>query len=224
MKKTIFRLSALVLALVMLLAVLGGCKNPNGTVDNGGNTDNTDNPGNTTITEPIRIKTTIYEIAKHGNLVLYMYGKDLYDKGFEHGDIVEIAIGEKKWDVPLCTSYSDVDNGEVVLRSSEEANGMLFINVADIAKVGTFSDTITFTSEIVEAVSLISFTVEGTPYQAEKGMTWYEWVNSNYSNGNFHRHGTNAAGVPVLNEKGIKFNDDDVLIDGATYVLDASDF
>ena len=125
MKKTISRLSALILALVMLLAVLGGCQNQSGTVDNG---------GNTTITEPIQITTTIYEIAKHGNLVLYMYGSDLYDKGFEHGDIVEIAIGEKKWDVPLCTNYSDVDNGEAVLRATGETDGVvLALNMGDFA-------------------------------------------------------------------------------------------
>ncbi len=128
MKKTRIRLSALVLALVMLLAVLSGCQKPSGDVDNGGN------GGNTAITEPIQITTTIYEIAKHGNLVLYMYGSDLYDKGFEHGDVVEIAIGEKKWDVPLCTSYSDVDNGEVVLRATGATDGVvLAINMGDFA-------------------------------------------------------------------------------------------
>ena len=115
----------------MLLAVLSGCKNPSGAVDNGGNGGNTDN---TTITAPIQITTTIHEIAKHGNLVLYMYGSDLYDKGFEHGDIVEIAIGDKKWDVPLCTSYSDVDNGETVLRAIGETDGVvLAINMGDFA-------------------------------------------------------------------------------------------
>jgi hypothetical protein len=63
-----------------------------------------------------------------------MYGKDLYDKGFEHGDIVEIAIGDKKWDVPLCTSYSDVDNGEVVLRATGDTDGVvLAINMGDFA-------------------------------------------------------------------------------------------
>ena len=128
MKKNFLRLSALVLALVMLLAVLSGCKNPSGTVNNGGNNDNT------TVTDPIQITTTIYEIAKHGNLVLYMYGSDLYDKGFEHGDIVEIAIGEKKWNVPLCTSYSDVDNGEAVLRATGAADGVvLALNMGDFA-------------------------------------------------------------------------------------------
>ena len=136
MKKTFFRLTALVLALVMLLAVLGGCKNPGSTVDNGGNgdTDYTENTDNPTVTNPIQITTTIYEIAKHGNLILYMYGADLFNKGFEHGDIVEIAIGEKKWEVPLCTSYSDVDNGEVVLRATGETDGVvLAINMGDFA-------------------------------------------------------------------------------------------
>ena len=137
MKKTVFRLSALVLALVMLLTVFVGCNNPESTADssitsnNTGNTNSSDTP---TVTEPIQITTTIYEIAKHGNLILYMYGSELFDKGFEHGDIVEIAIGEKKWDVPLCTSYSDVDNGVAVLRATSATDGVvLAINMGDFA-------------------------------------------------------------------------------------------
>ena len=146
MKTIKFRLSALLLALVMLLTVLVGCNNPSGTVDNGGNSNITDNTTNTddtnnsdnnddsTVTEPIQIKTTIYEIAKHGNLILYMYGSELFDKGFEHGDVVEIAIGDKKWDVPLCTSYSDVDNGVAVLRATAATDGVvLAINMGDFA-------------------------------------------------------------------------------------------
>ena len=139
MKKTFLRLSALVLALVMLLAVLGGCNKPSGTVDNGGSdstdySDNTTNADNPSVAEPAQITTTIYEIAKHGNLVLYMYGSDLYEKGFEHGDVLEIAIGENKWDVPLCTSYSDVDNGEAVLRATGDTDGVvLALNMGDFA-------------------------------------------------------------------------------------------
>ena len=128
MKNTIFRLSALVLAVLMLLTALVGCNQPNGTTDNGGN------PDSSTAPEPIQITTTIYEIAKYGNLILYMYGADLFNKGFEHGDIVEIAIGENKWEVPLCTSYSDVDNGEAVLRATGEEDGVvLAINMGDFA-------------------------------------------------------------------------------------------
>ncbi|MBO7177633.1 MAG: tyrosine-protein phosphatase, partial [Clostridia bacterium] len=49
-------------------------------------------------------------------------------------DVVEIAIGEKKWDVPLCSSYSDVDNGEVVLRAIGATDGVvLAFNMGDFA-------------------------------------------------------------------------------------------
>ena len=109
MKNKLLRLLALILALVMLLTAFAGCNKQDGSADNGDNnniTDNTNKPDDTTVAEPIQIKTTIYDISKHGNLILYMYGSDLFDKGFEHGDIVEIAIGDKKWDVPICTSYS----------------------------------------------------------------------------------------------------------------------
>ena len=175
MKKTIFRLSALVLALVMLLAVLSGCKNPSGAVDNGGNGGNTDN---TTITAPIQITTTIHEIAKHGNLILYMYGSDLYDKGFEHGDIVEIAIGDKKWDVPLCTSYSDVDNGEVVLRATGDTDGVvLAINMGDFAtSAGIAQKTVIDEEPGYRWDYLMESTVEITITMKEEGGYREQWL------------------------------------------------
>ena len=155
MKKIFLRLAVLILVLVLLRAVLGGCNNPGDTNDNGGNggnatytentdninnTSNADNTGNTnntvnsTVTEAVQITTTVYEIAKHGNLVLYMYGSELFEKGFEHGDIVEITVADKTWEAPLCTNYSDVDNGETVLRVSVETEGVvLAINMGDFA-------------------------------------------------------------------------------------------
>ena len=136
MKNIILRLFALVLALVMMLTAVTGCTTPNdNTAGNGGNTGNSETPSNSDTpnnpdtpsdpdnnddpadTEPIQITTTIYEIAKYGNLILYMYGSDILDKGLEHGDILEIAIGDKRWDVPLCSSYNDVDNGLPVFSS-----------------------------------------------------------------------------------------------------------
>lgn len=35
------------------------------------------------------------------------------------------------------------------------------------------------------SVTLITFTINGTSYQAEEGMTWGEWVNSSYNTGGF---------------------------------------
>lgn len=34
--------------------------------------------------------------------------------------------------------------------------------------------------------NLISFTIAGTSYQAEEGMTWEQWVNSSYNTGGFY--------------------------------------
>lgn len=34
-------------------------------------------------------------------------------------------------------------------------------------------------------VNLISFTIDGTTYQAEEGMTWEEWVESEYNTGGY---------------------------------------
>lgn len=34
-------------------------------------------------------------------------------------------------------------------------------------------------------MDLITFTIDGITYQAERGMTWEEWVNSSYNTDNF---------------------------------------
>ena len=190
MKKTNFRLSALLLALVMLLTVLVGCSKPDGTVENSGNSDNinntentensdnTNNTDNSTDAEAIQITTTIYDIAKHGNLILYMYGADLFEKGFEHGDIVEITIGEKKWDVPICTSYSDVDNGEAVLRASSETDGVvLAINMGDFAtKAGIAEKSVIDEDPGYRWDYLIESPVEVTITMKEEGGYREEWL------------------------------------------------
>ena len=218
MKNTISRLSALILALIMLLTALVGCNNPSGAVDDGGNsniTDNTNNTDDTTVTDPIQINTTIYEIAKHGNLILYMYGSDLFDKGFEHGDVVEIAIGEKKWDVPLCTSYSDVDNGVAVLRATSATDGVvLAINMGDFATTaGIATKTAIDEDPGYRWDYLMESPVEITITMKEKGGYREEWLirqlvrtneRSDYANlsdeafANFREINTTGIGKGVL--------------------------
>ena len=45
-----------------------------------------------------------------------------------------------------------------------------------------------------EEVNLITFTIDGTEYQAEEGMTWGEWVNSEYNTLNINL-------IPVINDR-----------------------
>ena len=38
------------------------------------------------------------------------------------------------------------------------------------------------------SATLITFTIDGTEYQAEEGMTWEQWVDSEYNSGIFIKH------------------------------------
>jgi protein tyrosine/serine phosphatase len=128
MKKIIYRLSALVLAFVMALTLLGSCNKT------GGNVDNTDNTNDPATSEVIKATADIFDIAKYGNLILKISGEEFLGKGFEHGDIVEITIAGQSWEAPLCSNYSDVDNGSLVLRASAPEDAVvLAINMGDFA-------------------------------------------------------------------------------------------
>ena len=50
-----------------------------------------------------------------------------------------------------------------------------------------------------ENANLISFTIEGTTYQAVDGMTWDEWVYSEYNTGGFYLYGESYEGSIIIN-------------------------
>lgn len=69
----------------------------------------------------------------------------------------------------------------------------------------------------VDAVNLISFTIDGTSYQAEEGMTWEQWANSSYNTAGAYATGLNYSingkwiadarnGGAVLHQDAIKAN------------------
>jgi hypothetical protein len=47
-------------------------------------------------------------------------------------------------------------------------------------------------------VSLITFTIAGTEYQAEEGMTWEQWVNSEYNTSNYQNTGGLVVDATML--------------------------
>jgi hypothetical protein len=47
-------------------------------------------------------------------------------------------------------------------------------------------------------VSLITFTIAGTKYQAEEGMTWEQWVNSEYNTSNYQNTGGLVVDATML--------------------------
>lgn len=129
MKKITYRLSALALALALLM--LGSCTNADEA-----NTTAADTTAAETApdAEFAAVTATVTEISKHGNLRLDMIGSDLFDLGYEYGDLLEVTVAGQTIEVPLGSNYSDVDNGVAILRAvtAEEAL-VLALNMGDFA-------------------------------------------------------------------------------------------
>lgn len=69
-------------------------------------------------------------------------------------------------------------------------------------------------------ISLISFTVDSKSYSAEEGMTWNEWVNSEYNTGGYKVSTNtivNSSGSSVVNSSNIAVYYTDKIVANATY-------
>ena len=77
------------------------------------------------------------------------------------------------------------NNGVVATFGTDKNAQSTTIHIAanDPDYAGEYKDTVTFTVSVKKP--MISFTIAGTEYQAEAGMTWEQWVNSAYNNGEF---------------------------------------
>ena len=79
------------------------------------------------------VTTTVTEINQHGNTYLTIRPSLFSAKGFSISDIVTVTINGKKWDMPICKNYSDVDTGAMLLRLTDDSV-CLAINMGDFAK------------------------------------------------------------------------------------------
>lgn len=87
------------------------------------------------------------------------------------------------------TTLTITPSGGSYLSSGSCTNGYTITNM-NIGTSYTSAQTVTInnnnqigdtTCTFTFAVPLITFTIDGTSYQAEEGMTWREWVNSQYN-------------------------------------------
>ena len=84
------------------------------------------------------IETTVETVSKYGNLELVLDSDALYAAGFAVGDMLEVHLNGKGSFVvaPLCTNYSDVDNGAIVVRAQPGGKVIVAINMGNFA--GTY--------------------------------------------------------------------------------------
>ncbi len=96
--------------------------------------------------EEATISGSVVEVQKYGNLVMDFAPADMLDAGFAVGDILTITAGENELEAPLCTSYSDVDTGSLVIRLTD-TQVIVAINMGNFSTTyGTVEgDTVTFT-------------------------------------------------------------------------------
>ena len=77
-----------------------------------------------------------------------------------------------------------VAEGETVLAVNPKdgktgSTTLSFVAPETIQYAGTYTGTVTFTVAVKDVPkTIINFTIDGTSYQAEEGMTWGEWVDS----------------------------------------------
>ncbi|MCR5613460.1 tyrosine-protein phosphatase [Treponema sp.] len=84
--------------------------------------------------EKASFQAEISEIDVHGNSYLSIKPSLLITKGFSASDIVNVQVGTYKFTAPIVRNYSDVDNGEFLLRLEPNAVS-LSINMGNFAKV-----------------------------------------------------------------------------------------
>lgn len=89
----------------------------------------------------------------------------------------------KKTFTPITVTIEYASNGD-------RADGPFSVEFGEISLYYSSTDS---------SVSLITFTVDGTSYQAEEGMTWAEWIESSY---NYDNRVANAYDEYVCIERG----------------------
>lgn len=71
------------------------------------------------------------------------------------------------------------------------------------------------------ATTNISFTIEGASYTADSGMTWADWVASDYNTDGFVI--TNGyleySGYPLLNSASVSQKSTDTIVEGEAYSI-----
>ena len=92
-----------------------------------------------------------------------------------------------------------------------EANNNLANRILDYPVKATFSeDWTSFTTEdgvvyTAQTANLITFTIDGTEYQAEEGMKWFDWIDTEY----------NTAGFTTTSYGGYVYNADSQKLKGS---------
>ena len=66
--------------------------------------------------EPESFEFGIHSVNQFGNAILNVYGNAFAGLGFEYGDVVRVSFDGREFPMPVVSSYSDVDGGDMLCR------------------------------------------------------------------------------------------------------------
>lgn len=110
--------------------------------------------------------------------------------------IVVVAKAAGYNDAPSNTAQFIVEQESFVEETNEYGTTMVINKYTE--EPNEYGTTMIIGGETT--TNLISFTIEGTTYQAEEGMTYAQWVDSKYNTGSYYTNGTflyNSGGQAV---------------------------
>lgn len=82
-----------------------------------------------------QIRGTVSNVSKYGNLTIDLSPSVLTDAGYEYGDLMLVSVGDVVIKAPFCTSYSDVDTGNPLVRDDQDGNVLIVaINMGNFSK------------------------------------------------------------------------------------------
>lgn len=80
------------------------------------------------------VETTVASVDVHGNVNLAIKGGVFLAKGFSASDIVNISVDKYKFSAPIVKNYSDVNNGDFLIRMNGDEIS-LAINMGNFSEV-----------------------------------------------------------------------------------------
>ena len=101
--------------------------------------------------------------------------------------------------------------------------GSIFVPSSLVASYKAATNWAFFSNRIFGVTpATITFTIDGTTYQAEEGMTWSEWCESSYNTNQKYTNlagGISSSGGAFVHYNGTKVSTADTIISNASYTL-----
>ena len=132
------RFFILALAALMMLSAFAACAK----------TAESDNPSGEAAAPAAPFTVGITKIKKSGNVMLDTTFEEMKANGIEVGDIITVTVADRSFELPVGTSYTDVDVGSMICRFDIEDNEIaLAINMGSFASETGIGEKLTIDAD-----------------------------------------------------------------------------